>query len=109
MLTFGYNQGIPDGVSTAWGCRAIFNGGTVDVLHDRQSVMGERAAIDALGEELNAAWRHWQERATEEYTAGNLPEDGTATLVETETMVIKARRAGGYLYVVAYPRTEVTE
>lgn len=108
MLGYGYNQGIPEGVRTAWGCRAIFTRGVTDVLHDRQSVMGERADIDALGVELNANWREWQERAAQEYQDGNLPEDGTVTLIETETMTIKARRAGGYLYVVAYPNAEVS-
>lgn len=109
MLQWGYSDGIPAGVTTAWGCRAIFRYGNTDVLHDRQSVAGKREDIDAMGVEVKACWKKWQDAAREQYHAGKLGEDDVATLLETDTLVIKARAAGGYLYVVAYPRGEVAD
>ena len=40
-MTFGYAAGIPEGVTAAWGCRAILDGrtGHMDLVGDRQSTV----------------------------------------------------------------------
>lgn len=70
-LKFGYNEGIPDGVETAWGCRAIVTqGGQVDVVWDRTDAAGpteERAKLLAYLDEVGFVW---QDRASELLRSG---------------------------------------
>lgn len=36
-LRYGYNKGLPPGVGSAWGCRAVVNpDGSVSLVGDRQ-------------------------------------------------------------------------
>lgn len=108
-LRFGYNAGLPAGVTTAWGARAIITQqGDVDLLPDRQSVIGEPEAVDALLRALNGGIL-----ATCTGLASRMLRDGVMStrrareflLYADEAVTVKANTnaSHGYLYVVAYP------
>jgi hypothetical protein len=113
MLQFGYNGGLPQGTSTAWGCRAIVDvEGRVDVPPDRQHGVGPR--IDVLLDYLNNHVRGvWRERAAELLRAGVLNPRGPSAVVlyHDDRIMIKGntQSSGGYLYVCAYLLDEGTE
>lgn len=101
MLTFGYNQGMPVGVDTAWGARAILSSdGYIDIPPDRQQVVGIRKEllIGYLNDEFNMG--HLRQKVKEEVQPWE--EDSTYTLFEDDIVSVKCRAAGGYLYLCAY-------
>lgn len=106
-LPYGYSQGIPEGVPAAWGCRAIFNHGEVDILPDRTGYAGEDKARQLLGDYL---WDHvrdlWHRCAKDMYDSGELADQQGHVLYENDRVVVKGRAAGGYLYVCAYLRPD---
>jgi hypothetical protein len=109
-LEYGYTKGVPEGVTTAWGARAIVNRDwTVDLVPDRQASTGPRAAelVDHL---QRVGSRDWFAHASEALHPGELHnrERCEATIYEDGVIVMKANTnaSGGYLYVCAYFRDE---
>lgn len=109
-LAFGYSNGVPEGVDTAWGCRALVTqDGDVDVLWDRTDAVGsdgERIKLFAyLNNQVGFVWR---DRASEllRSRAMSTREGGEHVLFEDDHVVIKGNTNGsaGYLYVCAYPK-----
>jgi hypothetical protein len=116
MLRFGYNDGLPDGVSAAWGCRAIVRSGSsyVDVPHDRADAFGpddERAAL--LAHLRDVAGTAPFDRAGDLLRRGELDTRGDQDVVlyEDDTVLVRAnpRASPGYLYVCAYPKASVPQ
>jgi len=114
-LGFGYNQGLPEGVKAAWGCRAIVNqDGLVDVVYNRQDADGsdeERAALlDYLNTTVKGAW---VERARELLRSYEMRtrEAQEFVLFEDDVIVVKGNTnaSAGYLYVCAYRKQGVSE
>ncbi len=109
MLRFGYNAGLPAGTVTAWGARAIVNqDGTVDLVSDRQSSMGDEAAVVALLAKLNAGInRAWIARAKELLRSGEMSPRVAGEFVlysdEHVSVLGNTNASHGYLYVAAYP------
>jgi len=86
----------------AWGARAIFSNGNIDLLYDRQT---SRDAGDAFLARVNAALPGAREKAKElrfSSLAGDVSE--VVTLSEAEGLVIKAstNASFGYLYLIAF-------
>jgi hypothetical protein len=101
----------PPGASVAWGARAIFKDGGVDLLHDRQGMVGDKGAKESLAEALNGGpLGAAREQAYTLWSQGKIRGDvaGMVTLVDDGQVVIEADTRGsyGYLYMVAYLRTE---
>jgi hypothetical protein len=106
-LAFGYNQGLPEDVAAAWGCRAIVTqDGGVDVLWDRTSVFGPDDAVDALVNQPGVCGVLWRERAGELLASGRMltGEAGEHQLINDGVLVVKGNTnaSGGHLYVCAY-------
>lgn len=108
-LGWGYDPGLPDEPFTAaWGCRAIIHqGGSVDVLPDRQSSRGDDKAIDALIDKLNGGLNAKWKATVVDMLRGYEMSTGLAkefTLLDEDGVVVKANTngSGGYLYVCAY-------
>lgn len=107
-LAWGYNPGLPPGCTVAWGCRAIVTqDGAVDMLPDRQSLMGSDADKARLTAHLNevgmAPWKNAAARLlqlgemrTREASEHILFDDGTVRIVGNTLA------SHGYLYVAAY-------
>lgn len=102
-VPYGYSNGIPEGVTAAWGCRAIFSDGVVDVVHDRQGYDGpatpRRELADYMWDRVRDVWK-W--RAKRMHDSGELADEQGHVLYEDERVTVKGRAAGGYLYVCAY-------
>jgi hypothetical protein len=121
-LPFGYNQGLPEYVEAAWGCRAIVTqDGDVDVVHDRTSTYGSDDAFRRLAAHLDTMGRdeRWKARASALLTSREMDTRvaGEHVLVDDGTVIIKGNTngSGGYLYVCAYtayqriPEPEIPE
>lgn len=109
LLRFDYNRGLPAGVQTAWGCRAIVDqNGLFDIVWDRTDAVGPR--VEVLLGHLNGM-HLWQETARLMLKAGeiNTRADHEVILWQDTWVVIKAnpQRSAGYLYVCAYLVEEV--
>jgi hypothetical protein len=109
-LRFGYNAGLPAGTTTAWGARAIINqiDGSVDLVHDRQSAIGDDAAVNALLSKLNGGVNTaWIKRAGELLVTGELntrvAKEITLYADQDVTVVGNTNASAGYLYVAAFP------
>jgi hypothetical protein len=121
-LSFGYNQGLPEGVRAAWGCRLIVTqtGGT-DFVANRQGFYdGERSA-DGVAAWINSpvnpaamgdkpVFGYALEVISELLRSYemNTREAGEFTIYEDERGVIKANTNGsaGYCYVCAWLRED---
>ena len=114
MLAFGYNAGLPAGVSTAWGCRAIIHQitGSIDVPPDRHSAVGphKQALLDHLNQHVGDAW---EQRAGELLRSGQMHTRRAQEFVlHTDDQVIikgNTQASAGYLYVCAYLRAEADQ
>lgn len=108
-LEFGYDAGLPEDVTVAWGaCTIVTQSGFVDIVHDRQGTFGGKAATRALLATLNEnVNRRWIGAATALLAAGIMRtrEAGEFILTRTDGVIVKAntKGSGGYLYVCAYP------
>lgn len=118
-VSFGYNNGIPDGVMVAWGARWIFPD---DMLPDRQGFQGletadgqyllkwlNGGAIAKAKENVRKMHDPFTYCTAKEKKNPNLPrlfrdEDKEVVLFEDERGIIKAnpQASHGYLYVCAY-------
>jgi hypothetical protein len=121
-LSFGYNQGLPECVEAAWGCRAIITpDGAIDVVPDRTSTYGPEDAYRRLAYQLDTMVRgaRWRARASELLAAGTMDpgRPGEHVLLDDGAVIIKGNTKGsfGYLYVCAYlayqrvPEPEIPE
>jgi len=107
-LGYGYNPGLPQDVSVAWGARAITTStGGVDFVHDRQSAFGPRERVRKLAQVLNGGVNdRWMSAASALLDAGIMSPSSAAEFVLTRTdgVIVKGNTlgSGGYLYVCAY-------
>jgi len=100
-LTWGLQP--PEGTTLAWGARAIYKGGAIDLLPDRQAWRGPIDERKPLVDWLNTTGRAAIERAAKH---ANLRGDEERTVRhESAGFTIEASPRGshGYLYLVAYP------
>ena len=93
----------PATATLAWGARAIYKQGFIDILHDRQSWRGPREDRTAL-----VAWINDQGIAAlkAECEKVSLPGDSDATVLWSEggfTIEASPNASYGYLYITAYP------
>jgi hypothetical protein len=108
-LGFGfYSSTIPD-APAFWGARAIYTNYTVDLLPDRQHLVGDSdAAKDALRVALNSgALRKFIRWAKDRF-------DGYSNEIESVefdgiTFVASTNASHGYLYVTAYKTAEAVQ
>lgn len=106
QLQYGYTRGLPPGVTTAWGCRAIITqDGYVDVVWDRTTIVGPRSQ-ELLQHLRDLPDLAWQAEVSRKLTNGSLStrEYHEVTVWRDGRVVIKANpnNSGGYLYVCAY-------
>lgn len=96
-LKFGYNAGLPDGVTSAWGARLIYPN---DLLWDRQDAFGNDKV--ALQEWLNSG--PLKSALEDVRSKVGRDENRQVVLYEDERGRIVANPNGsyGYLYVCAY-------
>ena len=112
-LSFGYNRGLPEGVTAAWGCRAIaYQDGTVDPVWDRSDAFGpdepRKALLDYLADTVGSKPF---DRAGELLRTYEMKtrEEGEFVLYEDDVVIVKGstNASAGYLYVSAYRREDV--
>ena len=106
-LSFGYNAGLPEGRTVAWGARLIVDqGGHVDFVPDRQSLIGAEEPRRRLLDYLNG-----NDIPIERRIADMLQRGVMRTAVAQEftvyadgVVIVKANTnaSHGYCYVVAY-------
>lgn len=107
-LRFGYNRGLPDDVTAAWGCRAIIHqDGYTDFVPDRADSFGDDKAWGELQNAINAIGRDWLlVTASQLLKTGEMStrEDAEYELFNDGHLVIKGnpQASHGYLYVCAY-------
>lgn len=114
-MEFGLRDAVPDGALAAWGARWIVTqDGTVDMVPDRQSCVGESKEQDELVLWLNggalqqAKWQaEWQlgtgELSTRERKRVELFRDAVGLVVGDP------QASAGYLYVAAWLHVHVKE
>lgn len=108
MLKWGYNN-LPEGVTAAWGARVIITQlGEVDLLHDRQSVIGDDTAVAALlrrlNEGINDTWIHRVKDMLTGYEMHTRKAQEFTLYADDEVTVIgNTNASAGYLYVAAFP------
>jgi len=94
----------PEGVSVAWGARAIFEKGQIDLLWDRTSTMGDEKEVKKLGKWLNTKGLKGIRREVK-----NLQTNAEYTVIYKDdkyTIRANPRRSYGYLYLCAFPNSE---
>jgi hypothetical protein len=106
-LPFGYNAGLPDGRTVAWGARLIVTqDGQVDFLHDRQSAIGAEEPRQRLLGHLNGndipIERRIADLLRRSVMRTSVAQD--FTVYTDHVVVVKANTnaSHGYCYVVAY-------
>jgi len=104
----------PDGpdtiVACAWSARAIYDGRTVDVLHDRQDVCGapgDRAALVRWLDER--ALPHLRDLAAGRDLPGTRDQHEVRVRGDGYVLVADPRRSSGYLYLGAWADPSATE
>jgi len=115
-MNFGYvpaiDEALSDGARIAWGARAIWQRGSVDILPDRQSWYGpsgdDPVERKQFASELNKILRVAWLRARELYdTVDDFGADGAGvyTLYDDDKICITAspNASYGYLYIAAVP------
>lgn len=107
QLAYGYSRGLPDDVTTAWGCRAVLTAAnSVDIVWDRTSEVGHPGDLNRLVECLDSVAQTWLDKASELLTLGRMsPRDSREhVLFDDGFLVVKANTnaSSGYLYVCAY-------
>jgi hypothetical protein len=103
-LRFGYNAGLPEGIQSAWGCRAILDAGYADIPHDRVDSFGDSAAIvDYLNKNFNKGMMNdkVKQLVPPDRPGMDAPE---IVLFDDDKLVVKCstQRSFGYLYICAY-------
>lgn len=98
---------FPDEAPAAWGARAIFTHGAVDILHDRQDVHGEQPAVTALIARLNAGLLVECRQAAEQLQAdwelqANSHDVWVLHQDDEVVVVVSTSASHGYLYIVAF-------
>ncbi len=106
-LSFGYNKGVPDSTDTAWGCRAIFDRGYVDIPGDRQEAVGPRTKelMNYLNDNFNLGALRDQVREQVHADYPGMPQGyDEYVLFEDKNVIVKCntQRSFGYLYICAY-------
>lgn len=102
-LSWGYNAGLPERFTAAWGARAIYNGdGFVDVVPDKTDRLGSEACISLLTTRLiDAPWRE----AIRDLDPKPRPSAAAEfTVYDKRGLVVKVNTLAsyGHLHVVAY-------
>lgn len=105
QLAFGYNNGIPDTVTTAWGARGIFDGFGLDIPGDRQVFDGpdKYNLMNYLNEAL--PMKKLRELATEMVMLDRPGRDSSEVVLFDDGVVIvkcNTQNSFGYLYLSAY-------
>lgn len=106
-LEFGYNRGLPEAISAAWGARTIWQDGQVGLLGDRVSTFGPPEEVLKIAAQLEGgAFVVAREQALHLYETGELTprDDREVVLFSDAGLIIKGnpQRSYGYLYMVAF-------
>jgi len=106
-LSFGYNGGLPQGRTVAWGARLIVDqDGHVDFVHDRQSAIGPDEPRQRLLNYLNGNDIPIERRIADMLRRGVIRTSVAQefTVYTDDVVVVKANTnaSHGYCYVVAY-------
>ena len=113
-LQFGYHRGLPADRTVAWGARLIVTqGGDVDLLHDRQDVIGDQESRRRLLDHLNALDPGLRQLIRNLLRSGVMQTRRADELVVHEDDVVTVRAntnaSAGYCYVVAFFRCVADE
>jgi len=113
-LGFGYNAGLPDSATFAFGARLIVSqDGYVDFVHDRTSIVSKLdptehlATLDRLNEEYRLDKLLADVKSA--LTAGALDtrgDDEIAVRCGSFTMKANCQSSAGYCYIVVYPTAD---
>ena len=116
-LGFGYNRGLPDGITRAWGARMIVDQrGHTDLLGNRTSWLGEPDETQALQDWLNGSAGNGALAKAREAASDKLRSyeiltrtASEVTLYEDETgkIVGNTNASAGYLYIAAWLKADV--
>lgn len=103
-LDFGYNRGLPDSVTTAWGARVIAYATAFDLVPDRQQVDGPRK--DELLAYLNTHTPFSVLSQQADKVDGS--SDDEIVFFEDDVVIVKgsAQRSSGYCYIAAWFKDE---
>lgn len=101
-MEFGINSinaTLIDG-QNAWGARAIFKNGLIDLVGNRQSFQGSSPIAWQLM--VNMQLPILRKKVEEMYWAGKLPSDEVVEILDEPGFRALVRAAGGYLYITAF-------
>lgn len=111
-LEFGYNPGLPDTVTAAWGARGILHkNGDLDIPPDRRSVAGDKekvkricAALDRFG--MKRLLKAVKTAVENGFLRSNV--DEPYILYEDQEIVVvgNTRASYGHLHLAAYLKVE---
>lgn len=94
---------MPEGVASAWGARAIFKEGKIELLADRTSRLGD---VKQLMPQIQQAFKDVEKTAMTLYRTGRIDQTTEQTVVfyDQDGLVIEGnpRASFGYLYMRAY-------
>jgi len=105
-LAWGLREAVPTTAPAAWGARAIFKNGQIDLLWDRQGGIGEAGYVTRLVHKVNDALSKVREEAARLHEKGELAGRYAKqyTLYEDETLLIvgDTLASQGYLYLAGW-------
>lgn len=106
-LSFGYNPGVPESATAAWGARAITSDGSFSWPFNRQSSFGPEKELTVLARLLNErANVDAQNRARDLFLSGEISESACCEVVLYEDDLLKVvgntNASYGYLYLCAF-------
>lgn len=108
-MGFGYWKACPPYVAIAWGARAIFNRGELDLLYDRQDWNGtgkdDKKVRNAFTRLVNACLPEFRREVKALWEKGELKRDVDKEFtydVGHVRFVFNTNGSCGYLYIVAF-------
>ena len=109
-----WGYGVPEGVKTSWGARAIYDiepsenrDPYFSLLHDRQTGSGEKKKREVLSKWVNEVGFQLLD---DQLKKQNVQKSDAIVITVSEgdyTLVASPNASYGYLYISAYPTSEV--
>lgn len=102
-LKFGCNRALPMEIDAAWGCRAIYQDGTLDFVWDRQDSFGPDEKENKIFDKLNSGILQLVAKRVEEIQPKGSSDEVMTFYEDSEFVVMGSPQSSyGYIYLAAW-------